>query len=195
MFLELIFRQIAILTLKQGIFIAFTSVKLQLKYVNRTNSPALYEYSVFYMKIFGASARFNYAWLVSLSNHSDRTLSDTFRKSLREKSNKQQQIKQNILFERFEHILVDFCPQDTNLYLVLRLRSATENSLSNARDAENIKNRHPELRRRVTSFLRFGSTALRLVGERNRTTACRENLQKKRHKIFCTSYIYNNVYA
>jgi hypothetical protein len=78
------------------------------------------------MKIFGASARFNYAWLVSLSNHSDRTLSDTFRKSLREKSNKQQQIKQNILFERFEHILVDFCPQDTNLYPVLRLRSATE---------------------------------------------------------------------
>jgi len=77
--------------------------------------------------------------LVSLSNHSDRTLSDTFRKSLREKSNKQQQIKQNILIERFEHILVDFCPQDTNLYPVLRLRSATENSPTNARDAENKK--------------------------------------------------------
>ena len=102
----------------------------------------------FCMKIFGASAWFNYAWLVSLSNHSNRTLSDTFRKSLREKSNKQQQIKQNILFERFEHILVDFCPQDTNLYPVLRLRSATENSPTNARDAENIKNRHAVLRLR-----------------------------------------------
>ena len=56
MFLELIFRQIAILTLKQGIFITFTSVKPQLKYVNRANSPALYEYSAFCMKIFGALA-------------------------------------------------------------------------------------------------------------------------------------------
>ncbi len=40
--------------------------------------------------------------------------------------------------------------------------------------------------RRVTSYslLRFGSIALRLVGERSRTTACRENLQKRGAKYF-----------
>ena len=87
---------------------------------------------------------------------------------------------------------MDFCPQDTNLYPVLRLRSATENSPTNAQDAENIKigtlcfGYAQQPSRRVTSYslLRFGSIALRLVGERSRTTACRENLQKKRRKHF-----------
>ena len=36
-----------------------------------------------------------------------------------------QQIKQNILLERLDFILKDFCPQDINLYPVLRFRSAT----------------------------------------------------------------------
>jgi len=61
MFLALIFRQIAILTLKQGHSPLFTSVKSLLKYVNITAIPTLHEYSVFCMKIFGASARLDHS--------------------------------------------------------------------------------------------------------------------------------------
>lgn len=42
--------------LKQGNSPLFTSVKSHLKYVNMATVPTLYEYSVFCMKIFGASA-------------------------------------------------------------------------------------------------------------------------------------------
>ena len=56
MFFVLIFKHIAILMLKQGNSPLFTSVKSHLKYVNMATVPTLYEYSVFCMKIFGASA-------------------------------------------------------------------------------------------------------------------------------------------
>lgn len=55
MFFVLIFRHIAILMLKQGNSPLFISVKSRLKYVNIITIPTLHEYSVFYMKIFGAS--------------------------------------------------------------------------------------------------------------------------------------------